>query len=70
MSEYLSQPDLERERIAALGYVIAEYFPEDAELFADMDAQDMLGNVYGQLLVIGEDPDKILEAFGVTEGEN
>lgn len=70
MSEYLPQPDLECERIAALGCIIAEYFPEDAELFAAMDAQDMLGTVYGQLLVMGEDPDEILEAFGVTEGEN
>ncbi len=67
MSEFLlpSNPELERE--TALRQVIEQYLPEDAEFLADMDEEDKLGYMYGQLLEMGEDPDEILHEFGVTE---
>jgi len=32
-----------------------------------MDEEDQLGYIYGQLLEMGEDPDVILQEFGITE---
>jgi hypothetical protein len=33
----------------------------------EMDFDDALGFIYGQLMEIGEDPDTVLQEFGVTE---
>ena len=68
MSEFLSQPNPEFERETALRRLIEQYLPEDVEFLGDMDDEDKLGYVYGQLLEQGEDPDEILREFGVTEG--
>lgn len=69
MGEFLPQqsnPEIERE--ASLAQLVEQYFPEDKEFFSEMDFDDALGFVYGQLLEQGEDPDLILQEFGVTEG--
>lgn len=70
MSEFLSNPDVEREREEALESIITKYFPEYGEFLAGMDAEDLIGAVYGQLLEIGEDADEVLQKYGVTEREN
>lgn len=71
MSEFISRSNPELEREAALLRVIEQYFPEDTDFLADMDEEDKLGYIYGQLLEAGQDPDEILQEFGVTEeGDN
>ncbi|HRJ06619.1 MAG TPA: hypothetical protein PK096_02990 [Candidatus Saccharibacteria bacterium] len=67
MSEFPSSSTPEFEREKALRQVIEQYLPEDAEFLADMDEEDQLGYIYGQLLEMGEDPDVILQEFGITE---
>ena len=70
MSEVLSQPNPEFDREEALRQLIEQYLPEDVEFLEDMDEEDTPGYVYGQLLEMGEDPDEILQKFGITEGSN
>ncbi len=67
MSEFMSRSNPELEREAALLRFIEQYFPEDTDFLADMDEEDKLGYIYGQLLEAGQDPDEILQEFGVTE---
>lgn len=67
MSEHLPQSDPERERLSGLAQLVEAYFPEDKEFISEMDFEDALGYIYGQLLESGEDPDVILKDFGVTE---
>ncbi|HET6622338.1 MAG TPA: hypothetical protein VFG56_00185 [Candidatus Saccharimonadales bacterium] len=72
MSESLGQSpenaeEFSRER--ALSGLIHEYFPEDEEFFGEMDFEDRLGAVYGQLLESGEDPDLVLGEAGVLEDD-
>lgn len=61
-----NNPELEAQR--GLAKLIEQYFPEDKEFIMDMDFNDALGFVYGQLLEAGEDPEILLQQFGVTEG--
>ena len=70
MNEFLSQPNPELERETALRQLIEQYLPEDVEFLADMDEEDKLGYIYGQLLEMGENPDEILREFGVTEEDD
>lgn len=73
MGEYLGQNPEQGERFnreRALANVVENYFPEDAEFLGEMDFDDCLGAVYGQLLEIGEDPATILGEAGVLEGED
>ena len=67
MNEFSPQPNPESERQAALRRIIERFVPEDAEFLDEMDEEDQLGYIYGQLLEMGENPDEILHAFGVTE---
>lgn len=65
--EFISSSSPEEERLPCLSRVLDAYFPEDKEFVADMDEEDKINFVYGQLLEAGEDPEAILEEFGVTE---
>ena len=67
MGELLQFPDKEREKLHGLASLMEVYFPDDKEFVLDMDFEDALGFVYGQLLEEGEDPMLILHEFGVTE---
>lgn len=67
MGEFLPPSNPEQEREMGLARLVEQYFPEDAEFVVDMDFDDALGFVYGQLLEQGEDPDEVLHDFGVTE---
>lgn len=67
MGELLQFPDKERERLRGLADLMEAYFPEDKAFVLDMDFEDALGFVYGQLLETGEDPAVVLHEFGVTE---
>lgn len=67
MSEFMPQSNPETERQENLMQLIDRYLPDDKEFVADMDFQDALGFVYGQLLEQGEDPEAILGEFGVIE---
>lgn len=67
MSEFLSRPNPEFEREAALEGIIEQYFPVDKEFLNGMDFEDALSCVYGQLLDMGEDPDEVLGEFGAIE---
>lgn len=67
MNEHLSQQNPEFERQAALQQLIEQYLPEDIDFLEEMDEEDKLGYIYGQLLELGEDPDEVLHEFGVTE---
>ena len=65
------QPTPETERAAALHAVVEHYFPGDKDFFGDMDEEDLLGAVYGQLqLETDEDPDDVFFRFGVTEASD
>lgn len=74
MSEFVPQP-LDTESTShdnelpyvALAQVVEQYFPEDKEFVMEMDFDDALGFMYGQLLEQGEDPDEVLREMGVTE---
>ena len=70
MNEFSPQSNPESERHIALQRIIERFVPEDAEFLSDMDEEDQLGYIYGQLLEMGEDPDATLYEFGVTEGNN
>ena len=67
MGELLQFPDKEQERLRGLANLVEVYFPEDKAFVSDMDFDDALGFVYGQLLEVGEDPLLVLHEFGVTE---
>lgn len=54
MSEYLTQSNPEYERERALDKLVADYFPEDADFYADIEECDRLGGIYGQLLEMGD----------------
>lgn len=69
MSEFAPSRNPEFERETALQQVVENYFPEEVEFVADMDFEDALGVVYGQLLETGYDPDEVLHQFGVSEEE-
>ncbi|HET8690317.1 MAG TPA: hypothetical protein VFL81_02680 [Candidatus Saccharimonadales bacterium] len=58
------------DREQALADLVENYFPEDAEFLGEMDFDDRLGAVYGQLLELGEDPDAVLTEAGVLEDED
>lgn len=73
MTEFFPEQEqnFESERQIGLRALIAERLDaEDAEFIDGMDDQaEIIGYVYGRLLEIGEDPDKLLEEFGIIEGE-
>ena len=46
--------------------LIGDFFPEDAELYADDDPGNFIGAVYGALLEAGEDPDEVLAEYGIA----
>lgn len=70
MNELLPQSNPNLERESALWQLIEQYLPEDIEFLTDMDEEDKLGYIYGQLLEMGENPDEILHKFGVTEEDD
>ena len=70
MSELEPTPqNPERDRLAALAEVVEQYFPDDKEFVTELDFEEALGFVYGQLLETGEDPDTVLVEAGVIEKE-
>lgn len=46
-----------------------EYFPEDVEFVCEQDFDDALGSVYGMLVEYGEDPETVLQQYGVIEDD-
>ena len=72
MSEHLRQNDDYERRQAGLRALVAEYLgADDAEFIDGMDDEaEQIGYVYGLLLGLGEDPDEVLQEFGVTEGDS
>ena len=50
-----------------LDEIIAEYFPDDSEFLGDFNDDDLLGYLYGQLIEIGEDPDKVFAKYNIVE---
>jgi hypothetical protein len=67
MSEMQPQLDHEHAREVAFASLVEQYFPKDKAFIMEMDFDDALGFIYGQLMEIGEDPDTVLQEFGVTE---
>ena len=69
MSEGLPQSKAELESTLAVDRLIRDYFPEDIGFILEelADQEDLLGFLYGQLLEAGEDPDEVLERYGITE---
>lgn len=67
MDKFIPENQVEFERTVGYARIIEQYFPEDMEFTAGMDEEELAGFLYGQLLEIGEDPDKIFNAFGITE---
>lgn len=41
------------------------YFPEEWEFVEGLHFEEALGYVYGVLLELGEDPDEVLNEFGI-----
>ncbi|HET7629741.1 MAG TPA: hypothetical protein VFK03_00035 [Candidatus Saccharimonadales bacterium] len=73
MSENLGQDPEQAEQFnaeRALGGVVDNYFPEDAEFLGEMDFEDRLNTVYRQLLELGEDPEVVLAEAGVLESND
>lgn len=68
MSESQPQPDFELQRERGAAALIERHFPEDKGFVMEMDFEEALGFIYGQLLENDEDPDEILHEFGVIEG--
>ena len=70
MNEFEPLPsNPERDRFAALAALVEQYFPDDKEFISELDFEEALGFVYGQLLETGNDPDEVLYEFGVIERE-
>lgn len=67
MGEFLAEPGSEAERETGLRSIIEQYFPDDEEFLECMEEPDKIGYIYGSLLEQGDDPDVILQEFGVTE---
>lgn len=72
MGEILRHDDEYEKRQVGLKELVAEYFvADDAEFIDGMDNEsEQIGYVYGLLLGLGEDPDEVLQEFGVTEGDS
>ena len=77
MSEYIKYDNLqvpsepfERERAKGILEICARFLEQDdVEFIATLDEEETINYLYGRLLNMGEDPDEILERFGVTESE-
>jgi len=72
MSEYSPAPDIESEaRLSGLKELAGQYLDIDDVEFLDGidDEEERLSYVYGRLLELGENPDEILQEFGVIEGD-
>ena len=70
MSEFLSQPNPEHEMDVSITRLIEDRFPDDIEFLTEMDREEIIGYHYGALLGQGEDPDEVLQKYGVTEGND
>lgn len=68
MSEHLRRNDDYERRRAGLRALVTEYLgAEDAEFIDEMeDETERVSYVYGLLIGFGEDPDEVLQKFGVT----
>lgn len=73
MSEFISEKDIEKEtRRSGLKELASQYFViDDVEFLDEMDdEEEIIGYIYGRLLELGEDPEEVLNEFGVTERKN
>lgn len=71
MSEFFTdrEQDFSPERLSGLKKLVAEQLDAaDAEFLDGIgDEAEMIGYIYGRLLLEGKDPDQVLEDYGVTE---
>lgn len=69
-ADHLSENSFERERGKGMIEICAQFLnQDDVEFMAELDEEGKIAYLYGRLLDMGEDPDEILERFGVTESE-
>lgn len=65
-----SSEDLDH--LTSIDRLIQDIFPDDIYFILEQleDEDDVVGFLYGQLLDIGEDPDEVLQRYGITEAGN
>ena len=70
--ERLPQTSDEMEKLMAIDRLVNTYFPDDIQFILEQlkDEEDVISFLYEQLLEIGEDPDEVLEKYGITESGN
>lgn len=67
-ADHLSENSFERERAKGMIEICAQFLnQDDVEFMAELDEEEKIAYLYGRLLDMGEDPDEILEQFGITE---
>lgn len=58
------------EHRGALESLVEDFFPDDATFVAELDDEDKLHFLYGQLEAQGNDADMIFKQYGITEDDN
>ena len=71
MSEYLPDSNEDINRLLAIQHLVHDKFPDDEKFILEQleDEEDVNDFLYGQLLEIGEDPDEVMQQYGVLEEE-